>query len=81
MTVFDCLKPLALSAVGNDDLMLRNKFVVVCKCPGSGTQLTVKCPVPGTHRKTNARVCPGGGMLAYGNDSHIILAVARVAAN
>ena len=33
-TVFDCLKPLTLSAVGNDDRMLRNKFVVVCKCPG-----------------------------------------------
>ena len=25
----DCLKPLTLSAVGNDDRMLRNKFVVV----------------------------------------------------
>ena len=33
MTVFDCLKPLTLSAVGNDNRMLRKKFVVVCKCP------------------------------------------------
>ena len=56
-----CLKPLTLSAVGNDDRMLRNKFVVVCKCPGGGTLLTVKCPSPATHRETNARVSPGGG--------------------
>ena len=39
MTVLDCLKPLTLSAVGNNDRMLRNKFFVVCnlscnKCPG-----------------------------------------------
>ena len=60
MTVLDCLKPLTLSAVGNDDKMVRNKFVVVCKCPGDGTLLTVKCPAPGTHRETNARGLPGG---------------------
>ena len=58
-TVFDCLKPLTLSAVGNDDRMLRNKFVVVCKCPGGGTLLIIKYPVPGTHRETNARGLPG----------------------
>ena len=72
MTVFDCLKPLTLSAVGNDDRMMRNKFVVVCKCPGVGTLLTFKCPAPRTHRETNARGLPGGGMLAVGIDSHII---------
>ena len=69
MTVFDCLKPFTLSDVGNDDRMLRNKFVVVCKCPG-GTLLTFKCPAPGTHCETNARGLPGG-MLAVGIDSHI----------
>ena len=61
MTVLGCLKPLTLSAVGNDDGVLRNKFVVVCKYPGVGTLLTVKCPAPGTHRETNARGLPGGG--------------------
>ena len=70
-TVLDCLKPLTLSAVGNDDTMLRNKFVVVCKCPGAGTLLTVKCPAPGTHREQMPGVCPGGGMLAVGVDLHI----------
>ena len=57
----DCLKPLTLSAVGNDNRMLRNKFVVVCKCSGAGTLLTVKCPFPGTHRETNARGFARGG--------------------
>ena len=51
---------LTLSAVGNDDRMLRNKFVV-CKCPGPRTLLIVKCPASGTHLKTNARGLPGGG--------------------
>ena len=60
MTVFDCLKPSALSAVGNDDRMLRNKFFVVCKCPGGRTLLTAKCPAPGTHRASNTRGLPGG---------------------
>ena len=55
----DRLKLLTLSAVGNDDRMLRNKFVV-CKCPGAGTLLTVKCPSPGTHRETNAWGLPRG---------------------
>ena len=59
------------SSVGNDDRMLRNKFVGVCKCPG-GTLLTVKCPAPGTHRETNTRGLPREGMLAVGIDSHII---------
>ena len=75
MTMFDCLKPLTLSAVGNNDRMLRNKFVIVCKYPGGGTQLTVKCPAPGTHRQTNARGLlrwfAQGRMLAVGIDSHI----------
>ena len=34
MTVLDCLKPLTLSAIGNDDRMLQIKFVVVCKYQG-----------------------------------------------
>ena len=59
MIVLDSLKPLTLSAVGNDDRMLRNKFVLVCKCP-EGTLLIVKCLVPGPHRETNERGLPGG---------------------
>ena len=70
MTVLDCLKLLTLSAIGNDDRMLQIKFVVVCKYQG-GTLLTVKCSDPGTHRGTDARGLPGGGMLAVGIDSHI----------
>ena len=61
MAVLDCLISLTLSAVGNDDRMFRNKFVVVCKCPGAGTLSTVKCPLPGAHCETNARGLPGGG--------------------
>ena len=72
MTVLDCLKPLTLSAVVNADMMLRNKFVVVSKCPGAGTLLTVKCPALGTHCETNARGLSGGGVLAVGVDSHIM---------
>ena len=75
MTVLDCLKSLTLSAVGNDDRMLRNKFVVVCKCPRAGTLLTVKCSAPGTHRETNARGLPGEGMLAVGIDLHISVSI------
>ena len=69
MTVFDCLKPLTLSAVGNSDRMLRNKLFVVCKCPG-GTLLSAKCPATGTHHASSARGLPGG-MLADGTDLHI----------
>ena len=42
----NCLKPLTLSAVGNDDRMLRNKFVVVCKCPGERGTINCQMPVP-----------------------------------
>ena len=76
MTVFDCLKPLTLSAVRNDDRMLRNKFVVVCKCPGAGTLSAVKYTAPGTDRETNSRGLPGG-MLAVGIDSHITISQLR----
>ena len=38
---------------------------------GVGTRLTAKCPASGTHRTSDARVCPGGEMLAAGIDSHI----------
>ena len=61
MTVFDCLKPLTLSAVRNDNRMLRNKFVVVSNARGAGTLSAVKCTAPGTDRETNARGFPGGG--------------------
>ena len=72
-TVLDCLKPLTLRAVRNGDRMLRNKFFVVCKCPGRGTLSTAKCPAPETHLATNAQSLPGGGeWLATGIDSHII---------
>ena len=37
----------------------------------AGTLLTAKCPVPGTHRASNARGLPGR-MLAARIDSHII---------
>ena len=72
MTVIDCLKPLTLSAVGNGDRMLRNKFFCCLQMPGgAGTLSTAKCPAPvGTHRSTNARGLPGG-MLAAGIVSHI----------
>ena len=77
MTVLDCLKVLTLSAVGNGSRILRNQFFVVCKCPGGHYQLstlsTAKCPAPGTHRATNARGLPWGGVLAAGIDSHINL--------
>ena len=74
MTVLDYLKPLTLSAVRNDDRMLRNKFVVVCKCSGDRDTINCQCPVPGTYRETNAWGLPGG-MLAVGIDSHIMLPV------
>ena len=60
ITVLDCLKPLTLSAVGNDDWMLQNKFFVVYKFTGVGTLLTAKCPGSVTR-----------GMLAAGIDPHI----------
>ena len=41
----DCLKPLTLSAVGNNDRMFRSKFAVVCKCPGGRD--TSNCQMPG----------------------------------
>ena len=65
MTVLDCLKPLSLSTVGNDDRMLRNKFVVVCKCPG--TLLIVKCPAP----RLIVKQMPGVSCPEVGTDSHI----------
>ena len=45
-------------------------FLLLANARGYGTQLTVKCPGPGTHRETNAQGLPGG-MLAVGIDSHI----------
>ena len=54
--------------------MLRNKFVVVCKCPGGQHTLNCQMPAPGSHREINARGLPGGGgMLADGIDSHVSL--------
>ena len=50
------MTPDFLSAVGNDDRMLRSKFVVVCKCPGAGTLLTTKCPAP---RNSSRIIFPG----------------------
>ena len=64
MTVFDCLKPSTLSAVGIDHGILRNKFFFFfANARGVGTLLAAKCPAPGTHRASNARGLPGG-MLA-----------------
>ena len=70
MTVFDCLKPLTLSAVGNNDRILRNKFVVVYKCPVGGYSLLSNARPPGLIVKQMPGVCPGG-MLTVGIDSHI----------
>ena len=78
MAVLDCLKPLTLSAVGNDDRMLRNKifdiFVssfVVCKCPGDRD--TINCQMSGP-RDSPCIKCPGWDrMLAAGIDWHIRL--------
>ena len=66
MTVFDCLKPLTLSAVGNDDRVLRNRFFLFANARGGGgggggTLLIVKCPPTGTHCETNARCLPRRG--------------------
>ena len=47
---------------------------------GAGTLLTVKCPGSGTHRETNARGFPGGGMLTVGIDSHISHAISVLTA-
>ena len=47
-------------------------FLLFANSRGPGALLTVKCPAPGTHRETNAGVCPGG-MLAVRIDSHIIV--------
>ena len=66
MTVLDCLKSSTLSAVENDDRMLRNKFVLFANSRGAGTLLTVKSPSPGTHPETNVRGLPGGGGDARG---------------
>ena len=66
MTVLDCLKPLALSAVGNDNRMLQNNILLTfanAQWGGGGgvgrTLLIVKCPVPGTHCASNAQGLPG----------------------
>ena len=74
MTVFDCLKPLTLSTVRNDDRMLRNKFVVVCKCLRGRD--TINCQMLGPRRGLTVKQMPGicpGGMLTVGIDSHIKL--------
>ena len=57
----------------NDNRMLRNKFVVVFKCPGwpGHYQLSNARP-PGQIVKQMPGVCPGG-MLAVGIDSHITI--------
>ena len=50
------------------------RLLLFANARGAGALLTVKWPVPGTHRETNAPSLPGGGgMLAAGIDSHITL--------
>ena len=47
--------PLILRAVGNNDSMLRSKFLCYLQMPGgAGTLLIVKYPAPRTHRVSNA---------------------------
>ena len=50
-------------------------FLLFANARGAETLSTAKCPAPGTHRATNGRGLPGGGMLAAGIDSHIYLPV------
>ena len=46
--------PLILRAVGNNNSMLRSKFLCYLQMPGgAGTLLTVKYPAPRTHRVSN----------------------------
>ena len=61
MTVLDCLKPLTLNAIGNDDGCYETSFLLFANARGAGTQLTAKYPAPKTHRASNARGLPGGG--------------------
>ena len=63
MTMLDCLKPLSLSAVGNDDLTgcYETSFSLYANARGVGTLSTAKYPAPSTHRAINARGLPGGG--------------------
>ena len=70
MTVPECLKPLTLSAVGDDDGMLRNNFFIVCKRPVGRD--TINCQMPGP-RDSSCNRCPvfAPGDLAAGIDSHI----------
>ena len=73
MTLFDCLKPLTLSAVGTADRMLRDKFVVVYKCLGGRDTISCQMPGPwGLIMKQMPGVFPGGGDAPVGIDSHII---------
>ena len=67
MTVLDYLKPLALSAVGNDNNMLQNNILLTfVNVQGGQTLLIVKRPVPGTHRASNAQGLPGRRVGARG---------------
>ena len=61
MAVLDCLNPLILSAVGNDDRMLRNKFSLFANARGAETLSTAKCPASETLRATDARDLPRSG--------------------
>ena len=54
-------------------------FLLFANPRGAGTQSTAKCSAPGTHRATDARGLPGGGMLVVGIDSHIMREVALAA--
>ena len=59
-----------------DVTRLRNKFVVVCKCPGGRDTINYKCPGPGLIVKQKPGICPGA-MLAVGIDSHITLEASK----
>ena len=53
----------SLSAFGNDDRMLRSKFLAICKCPGGRNtikSINYQMSDPGTHRASNAWDLPGG---------------------
>ena len=61
MIVLDCLKPLTLSAVGNDNGMLyETSLLLFANARGAGTPLTVKCPSLGHIVKQMPGVCSGG---------------------
>ena len=45
--------------------VMKQSLLLFTNARRAGTLLTVKCPPPGTHRETNARGLPGGGVCSW----------------